>query len=326
MSSKILIFITVAFIISITGSPEAKWIKDILPTQFIVDSNDLPVFTVPTPEDPPIVEPVEKPIIVARYLGKEALKDKIKGNKKFTGLSVPEEFQLGTSGCYFCSFVQMYQDKVGMFLSTWGIPPEMRIEGGGPHMVYWYEWGEDNFPKLWQTEESELVFQVWAKVPMVRITIPALLTAVPQLSFVFYAMDSKENVFAYVIALFDPRGFNYNDYASWDGQVNFISTALLPGLKYSTPGIGSELMKTSQWKNWKKFQVHITRENILRAIKDLKGATGIEFSEDVSDYRLWAVGILLEIGEWQGESVEIGTSFKKFRVMECSKLNCKGMK
>ena len=318
MNRKISLFLTVAVIVLTVNSLEAKWIRDILSPQFITDSDHLPVFKVPTPDDPPVVEPAERAIIVARYLGKEALKDKIKGNKKFTGISVPEEFQLGTSGCYFCSFVQMYQDKVGMFLSTWGIPHDMRIEGGGPHMVYWYEWSEDNFPKLWQTEDSELVFQVLAKMPYLY---PGLFS-IPQLSLIFYAMDGNQNIFAYVIALFDPRGFDCDDYVSWDGYVNFISTALRPGLKYSTPGIGSELIKTFSWKNWKKFQVHITRENILNAIRELKEITGIQYSEDPSDYRLWAVGILLEIGDWQGTHVEVGTSFKKFKVMECSKLNC----
>lgn len=174
------------------------------------------------------------------------------------------------------------------------------IVGGGPHI-----WISKSFSSLiypWVTPNQNLVFQMYATVPVVNLTDPQGNTAhfgftadqapVTQLSFGFYLLDEiTGKSFAYIICAYESRGAYTETAASNDTFVNFASTPVRDNSQYITKSPLSAVLQSSPYSVKKLFKVHISTANLLKAIRDANHG----LSEDLGRYHITSAGILFEL-------------------------------
>ncbi|MDP2338586.1 MAG: hypothetical protein Q8N05_19485, partial [Bacteroidota bacterium] len=174
------------------------------------------------------------------------------------------------------------------------------IVGGGPHIWISKKFSTPIYP--WARPNQNLVFQMYATVPVVNLTDPQGNTAhfgfsaeqapVTQLSFGFYLLDELTGKsFAYIICAYESRGPYTETAASNDTFVNFASTPVKESSQYITKSPLSAMLQSSPFSVKKFFKVHISTANLLKAIRDANHG----LSEYLGRYRITSAGILFEL-------------------------------
>lgn len=176
------------------------------------------------------------------------------------------------------------------------------IRGGGPHIWIAKQPSLDSILHPWAEPANELIFQMKAAVPLVELTdkngnmassgFSANLAPVTQLCFGFYLYDeSSERTFAFIIAVYESRGPYQESANNSDTYVSFVSSPLEESSLYITKAPESVLLQSEPFIEEKFFKVIITRDNLMKAIRD----TNIGLSEDLSNYRLTFAGVIFEL-------------------------------
>jgi hypothetical protein len=301
----------------------AVWIQNILPVQSIGDADDFHtrITLVPTTDEPNVATPAHQISMVARYLGTKAMPGHVSwGVSQFTGFAAPEDYQLGRQKCQSCSALQMYETGAGMFINTWSINrAEVDVSKGNPHINYEYSWKKSTI-RPWSGADSDLVIQATLKLPWLHYEAAGPETAIPQLSYTFYARDATTNKVLHMLILIHDRRGDHPEGILLDEAGNaFVSTSLRPGLQYATPSPYSHLFDAGTWSEPRFYRVHITRANLLAAIAALDNG----MSTDPADYVLTGVTVNLEVCGWvEGSNASVGASVRDFSVLECTGLDC----
>jgi len=174
------------------------------------------------------------------------------------------------------------------------------IVGGGPHI-----WISKNFSSKiypWSKVNQNLVFQMYAAVPVVNLTDPQGKTAhsgfsadqapVTQLSFGLYLFDETTGKsFSYIICAYESRGPYTETAKSNDTFINFASSPVEGSSQYITISPLSATLQSTPFSVKKFFKVYISNTNLLKAIRDANHG----LSEDLSKYRITLAGILFEL-------------------------------
>ena len=175
------------------------------------------------------------------------------------------------------------------------------IIGGGPHIWLAKRDSDDLRYNPW-AENDKLVLQMNAAIPFVELTDEHGNTAdhgftadqapVTQLSFGIYLFDqSTEKTFAYIIPVYESRGTYQESANNSDTFISFISSPVEDSSLYVTKAPESERLQSEPFSDKRFFKVSLTRENLLKGIKD----TNAGMSEDLSNYQVTFVGVILEL-------------------------------
>lgn len=227
--------------------------------------------------------PVDQLYISCRYIGHDFLK----GNN----LSIERSGVRSASG------------NTGMVINTRDLKRRglyKPVTGGGPHI--WISKQFSRNPRPWANKNGELVLQMYAAVPAVQLTDSTGNTAsagftadqapVTQLSFGVYLKDRRsKKVFAYIICVYESRGTFTESAKNNDTFTNFTSTPLESTSRYITKSPASASLQSHPFADRRFFKVHITGQNLLKAIKD----TDDGMSADLSDYVVTMAGVLFEL-------------------------------
>ncbi|WP_196939778.1 InlB B-repeat-containing protein [Sphingobacterium pedocola] len=175
------------------------------------------------------------------------------------------------------------------------------ITGGGPHMWLSKQFTEKSITP-WSVDGQYISLSVKAAVPFVELTDPqgrvadnnftAEQAPVTQLSFGLYFRDKVNGItFAYIIPMYESRGTYPETANAHDTFVSFVSSPLEAKSTYVTKAPMSATLQSKPYEEQKYFEVHLTKQNLEKAIRDSKE----NFSTDISKYELTMAGILFEL-------------------------------
>uniref|UniRef100_UPI003565C8D5 InlB B-repeat-containing protein n=1 Tax=Mariniphaga sediminis TaxID=1628158 RepID=UPI003565C8D5 len=236
--------------------------------------------------------------IIANYIGNEEL-DNLVIKTRYIGDSFIEDgISIDNSG------VTNINGVTQMVINTQDLENRnlyKHITGGGPHIWISKQPSLENRLNPW-TDNDELVLQMNAAVPFVELKdkdgntgtsgFSADKAPVTQLSFGLYLYDEgSQKTFAYIIPVYESRGTFKESANNNDTWTSFVSTPLEDDSRYITKAQNSARLQSEPFPDEKFFKVSLTRENLLKGIKD----TNIGLSEDLSNYQLTIVGVLFEL-------------------------------
>lgn len=236
--------------------------------------------------------------IIPDYVGDESLDQLVIKTRYIGDLFIDNGISLEKSG------VINSQGNIRMVINTQDLNHRnlyKPVQGGGPHI--WISKQPSTTKKVtpWATS-NELILQMRAAVPHVKLEdkdgktgssdFSADRAPVTQLSFGIYLHDEGSNkTFAYIIPVYESRGTYQESANNHDTYTSFISSPLESNSQYITKYPKSESLQSKPYAEKKFFKVSITRENLLKGIKD----SNIGLSQDLSKYRIAFLGVLFEL-------------------------------
>lgn len=201
-------------------------------------------------------------------------------------------------------------------------------QDGGPHMAYERRFSPTK--EIFKDPSSELTLQVAFKLPWLLFGRD---TASAQAILFYYLVDITSGFrFAGVIQFFDSRPwghFNGLESLRTDSHDYYVSSPLNSRTfdnktpRYATMSPYSKPIQNGvEWTSDKFFRAHVSRDNLVSIIEDLKSLEGITgISEDPNDWRLLRAGVLMEIGfpspeTMADDNISVGGSLHHFEIYE----------
>ena len=224
-----------------------------------------------------------------------------KGKLQLETRYIGDQFMRGRPVTYDYSGVSSAGGSTTMVINTKdlrNLGEYRHITGGGPHI--WIAKDMDKEIRPWAHRGEDLVLQVYAAIPTVDLKDGSGNTAhsgftsdqapVTQASFGFYIQNvDTEKYFAYIVPFYESRGHYQERATNNDTQVDFASSPLEDSSLLITKSPYSEAMQSSPFPEKRFFRVHITRENLLRAVRE------VGMPDDLSRYRVVMTGVLFEL-------------------------------
>lgn len=213
---------------------------------------------------------------------------------------------------------QLAGTTAGVLINSWSFEHTEPVVGGGPNVVYSIDYSAPEAP--FRTPGSALTLQAFVRLPWAA----SWSGGVGQLSFFFYLRDRTTNsLFAYVTELWDSRGIgdgNGSEFIGNDTQVNFVSSPLVAGTKFSTVSpYSATLRNQTTWTTPDFFRVHVFARQIAAAATAIESQyPSAHLSKNAADYELLSAGILQEIfvGVDPATNMSMGASYTDFGVYE----------
>lgn len=225
---------------------------------------------------------------------------------------------------------QMEGTSFGVMMNSWSFPYVAGVRGG-PHAVWSYLWKkkDGSAPRPWAYGDGgDLTVQANIKMPHAAFWKQA----VAQLSFVVYGQDISDvnnpKLLAYVINIYDNREGSIVDVVYNDGRP-FVSTSI-ESSGVSTKSIWSAGHTNRPFRDWTFFRTHITRDNLLSAIRLLNAdnsPNAVTLSTNPAHYQITSVHLLLEgfndpdqFGK--GAHFSVGMAARDIMVLSCDNGTC----
>ncbi len=210
---------------------------------------------------------------------------------------------------------QAYGDTVGGIINTWSFPHSAAVVGGGPHYTVSYNYSQP--ARAWISSNSKFTLQMYAAIPWVGVWG----NGVGQLCMFLYLKDTSTNqVFAYVVEVFDSRPFgqgNGSESIGFDTFTSFVSTPLLASSQYiSKTANSASLQNSSAFANEQFFEFQITAANLANAIQAVKSQSGnTALSNNLGDYVITSYGAINEVfvGTDPNNNISIGTHVRMLK-------------
>lgn len=226
--------------------------------------------------------PKDKLLMVTRYIGDDFVKN---------GISLDRSGIVNDKG-----FISMVLNTKELESKGRYVP----ITGGGPHIWVYKHFSPGIFP--WSKNGEYLSLSVKAAVPYVELTdsqgnisthnFTSEQAPVTQLSFGLYFTDLTTGViFAITVPMYESRGSFRETANQHDTSTSFAISPLESNTIYVTKAPLSASLQSQPFVDLRYFEVHITRQNLERIVRDTKE----NLSADISRYELTMAGILFEL-------------------------------
>jgi hypothetical protein len=225
------------------------------------------------------------------------------------------------------SAFQLTCDHAGFLINSWQFSHSVPISGAGPSITI----GRDLDPPMpIFSDGASLLIEADVRVPWILNQAPPVEAGTAQVSFLFYAHDSKSGTaIAQLIGLFENRakavGGSGLEYIGSDGFVAFISSPLAPfdsrgnPVQFVTTSPQSAHMQyVSPWSDARRFRAQVTHANFAAALARLRAGPLPAISAEPSDYRLTLFGVLGEVFPRSGnaDNVSLGASVSNLTLRE----------
>lgn len=225
------------------------------------------------------------------------------------------------------SAFQLACDHAGFLINTWQFSHAVALSGAGPSVSV----ARDLDPPVPVfADGASLLIEADVRVPWVLNQAPAEAAGTAQVSFFYYARDSRSgSVIAQLIGLFENRaagvgGSGVEEIGS-DGVVAFMSSPLAPldGLGnpvqfVTTSPQSAHMQYVSPWSEARRFRAQVTHANFATALARLRAGPLPAISAEPSDYRLLLFGVLGEVFPRTGNAnnVSLGASVSGLTLRE----------
>lgn len=274
---------------------------------------------------------VDKFQLIVRHMGKPGTAESLQEVSNpvtwdvgtYTGFAVPEPRASWQRGFkdegppIGTNAFQLQCEHAGSMINSWSFDHTVPVVGGGPNAVWQIVASAPSTP--FGSPSSALVVEADLAVPW----IASWKGGVGQLSFFVYLREQGSGrFFAYVLGMFDSRApgdNNGTEFLGNDTFVSFVSSPLLPGMRYSTIAPGDPQFKNAAFATPQHFRVSINVSQLLAAVDDLNAkGEGPALSRTPTDYQLHSAGVLHEIfvGTDPETNLSMGVGIDKFVVSE----------
>lgn len=201
---------------------------------------------------------------------------------------------------------------------------------GGPHAVLYEEFGE-NGPLIFRTPSSELTLQVYARLPWIHWEEkPA---AAQQYMLAYLIDQTTGSQLAWLASFYDSRPFgrgNGNKLVADDGISSFVSAPISARLANGEPNpyvtkspYSATMHNGYSWGTSERFyRAHLKRSQLEDILLDVNlsrlNRGQLPVSEHPEDWRLYSIGIAVEIGwpDGPGSEISVGGSWRYFEAYE----------